>query len=224
VTLGRAGIALCVVLAVAAPVAGADAWTIQTVAIRDFREAQAIAADLRDQGFPSYTEFSMSAGQQWVRVRVGCWQGRDGADGMVEVLRGLVTREAVAVPVTAGAPVTCIDVDVGFIKPARYEPLHLAGELPTYRVEVADHVAYVRHDGQRWLVVQGVDPPLPAPAPDPTALFRAGEIRGFAVVFVDGAGAPEVVCPGRLVGQVGHVAVVEWANAIVACAPRNHER
>lgn len=196
-----------------------DAWTVQTVALRDLREAEATASDLRELGFPAYTEFSMNDGQQWVRVRVGCWIGRDGADAMAEILRGLSTAEAVAVPLSPGAEVACVDVDVGFLKPSRYLPLHLNGELPTYRVEVADHVAHVRHDGDRWLVVQGGDEPTPAEAPLGAVTYRSGEIRGYAVVLLVTDGVATAFCPGRLVAQAVDVAVVEWSNAIVACTP-----
>jgi hypothetical protein len=202
---------------------GEEAWTIQTVALRDLSEARAMAADLRGLGFAAYTEFAMHQGRQWVRVRVGCWIGREGADGVVEILRALVTDEAVAVPVTPGAPVRCVAIDVGFIKPASYLPVHLSGELPTYRIEVADHVAYVRHDGDGWTVLQGEDEPPPVAAPRGDAPYRTGELRGFAVVLVMDDGEATVFCPGRLVAQVAEVAVVDWANAIVSCTPKGDD-
>ncbi len=202
-----------------APVA--EAWTIQTVALRDYAEAQAVADDLRGLGFAAYTEFAMHQGRQWVRVRVGCWFGREGADGVAEILRALVTDEAVAVPLTPAAPVRCVDIEVGFIKPARYLPVHLPGELPTYRIEIAEHVAHVRHDGEAWRVLQGEDEPEPVTAPPNGVTYRTGELRGYAVVLVIDDGAASVFCPGRLVAQVADVAVVDWANAIVACMPAN---
>jgi hypothetical protein len=196
-----------------------EAWTVQTVALRDFRDALATASGLRDEGFPAYNEFTMQEGRQWVRVRIGCWVGRDAADALVELLRAVAAPEAVAVPLTPGAPVGCVDIDVGFIKPSRFIPLHALGELPTYRVEVANHVAHIRHDGERWSISQGDAEPAPAPAPTGTLRFRAGEVRGFAVVLLDDGFEATVFCPGRLVAQVGDVAVVEWANAVVACTP-----
>jgi hypothetical protein len=227
VRAGRAPSAAVVAIVVAlglaslafAQVPDEDAWTVQTIALRDLREAQATAEELRDHGFPAYTEFAMHEGRQWVRVRVGCWVGRDGAEAIVELLRGLVTREATAVPLSPGAPVACVDIDVGFIKPSRFLALHALGEMPTYRVEVAEHVAHVRHDGEGWRVSQGESEPDPLPAPIGSLRFRAGELRGFAVVLLDDGIEATVFCPGRLVAQVGDVAVVEWANAIVACVP-----
>jgi hypothetical protein len=216
--------ALAVVLAAAASSIAlaqdaADAWSVQVIALRDLRDAQSTAEDLRELGFPAYTEFAMHDGQQWVRVRVGCWVSRDGADAMAEILRGLSTAEAVAVPLSPDAEVPCVDVDVGFLKPSRFMPLHLGGELPTYRVEVADHVAHVRHDGDRWTVIQGDVEPEPTEAPEGTLAYRSGEIRGFAVVLLVSDGVATVFCPGRLVAQAVDVAVVEWENAIVACMP-----
>jgi hypothetical protein len=196
-----------------------DGWTVQTVALRDLVEAEAMAEALRDLGFASYTELAMHQGQEWVRVRVGCWIGREGADGIVEILRTLVTDEAVTVPVTGDVPVRCVDIDVGFIKPTHYLPVHLPGEVPTYRIEVAGHVAHVRHDGAGWSVVQGEDEPPPVAAARGAVPYRTGELRGFAVVLVVDEGESTVFCPGRLVAQVADVAVVEWANAIVACSP-----
>jgi hypothetical protein len=220
----RLPLALALVLATAAWSVAlaqdpAQAWSVQVIALRDLRDAQSTAEDLRELGFPAYTEFAMSDGQQWVRVRVGCWLSRDGTEAMAEVLRGLTTAEAVAVPLSPEAEVPCVDVDVGFLKPSRFMPLHLGGELPTYRVEVADHVAHVRHDGDRWLVIQGDVEPEPTEAPAGTLTYRSGEIRGFAVVLLVSDGVATVFCPGRLVAQAVDVAVVEWENAIVACMP-----
>jgi hypothetical protein len=216
-------LALLVVAPLVAPAVAqapiGEAWTVQTVALRDYGEAQAVADDLRGLGFAAYTEFAMHQGRQWVRVRVGCWFGREGAEGVAEILRALVTDEAVAVPLTPAAPVRCVDIEVGFIKPERYLPVHLPGELPTYRIEIADHVAHVRHDGEAWRVLQGEDEPEPVAAPRNGTTYRTGELRGYAVVLVIDDGTASVFCPGRLVAQVADVAVVDWANAIVACMP-----
>jgi hypothetical protein len=214
-------LALLASLAAAQPVP-VEAWTIQTVALRDYAEAQVVAEDLRDLGFAAYTEFAMHRGSQWVRVRIGCWIGREGADGIVEILRAVATPEAVAVPVSPGAPIRCVDIDVGFIKPTHYLPVHLPGELPTYRIEVGDHIAHVRHDGEAWRVLQGEDEPAPESAPRGELQFRTGELRGYAVVLQVIDGEATVLCPGRLVAQVADIAVVDWANAIVACRPLPH--
>ncbi|MBA2666172.1 MAG: SPOR domain-containing protein [Trueperaceae bacterium] len=212
--------AVALTLVVLTSLAGAqphdDVWAVQIVALRDFGEAQHEARELGEMGFEAYTEFAMHEGNQWVRVRVGCWVGRDAAEGIAEILRALVTIEAAAVPATPDAPVGCIDVDIGFLKPAHFLPIHLSGELPTFRVEISNHVAHVRHDGEGWRVLQGEEP-APAPAPEGSASFRAGELRGYAVALLLEEGRSRVFCPGRLVAQVGGVALVEWANAIVAC-------
>jgi hypothetical protein len=197
----------------------AERWTVQTVALRDFREAQSTVAELRFLGFPAYTEFAMHEGNQYVRVRVGCWSTRDAADAVADALRGLVTREAAVVPVSPGAPVECVDVEVGFLKPSVYGALHGDGEAPTYRVEVGGQVAFIRHDGSGWSLLQGADPPEPQAVPPHGASFRAGGVEGFALVLRLHDGTASLFCPGRLVAQVADVAVVEWANAIVACRP-----
>jgi hypothetical protein len=130
-------------------------WAVQTVALRDLREAERAAAHLRAAGFPAFTEFVMADGLQYVRVRVGCWSIRPAAEAVAELLLGGHAREAVVVPHGPGSPDACVDLDVGFITPASWSPLFGPGEAPTFRVELAGHVAHIRHDGERWSVLQG---------------------------------------------------------------------
>src|SRR5690606_6641598 len=74
-----------------------EQWAVQVVALRDFREAQSTAADLRLLGLDAYTEFAMLNSQQWVRVRIGCFGSREAADAMAEALRTRITADAQAV-------------------------------------------------------------------------------------------------------------------------------
>jgi len=197
--------------------AAQTAWTVQTVAYRDLRDANADVAFLRTIGLVAYTEFTMANGLQYVRVRVGCHEGREAAEAWASLLRGAVTREAVAVPAETPPPahVPCVATDVGFLKPALWSLVSAAGDLPTFEVEVAGHRAYLRHDGEAWRLWQSV-PPEPVAAPDvpPGQQVRSGVVAGQAVALSADAGP---LCPGRLLATAGPVAVVDRGDAVVAC-------
>ncbi len=204
-----------------------DGWSVQTVALRDLREAERVAAALRYAGFPAFTEFAMTDGLQYVRVRVGCWSSRDGADGVAALLlAGAYAREAVVVPQASRPPWGCTEVDVGFLTPSNWSALHASDEIPTFRVELAGHVGHLRHAGDRWQVLQGDARPDPVAVEAPAWAYRDGELGGGAVVFDDRGAAPVLVCPGTLIGQVEDVAIVTWEDAVVACRPaaRPHDR
>lgn len=194
-------------------------WAVQTVALRDLREAQQTAAVLRDAGFPAFTEFTMADGLQYIRVRVGCWSVREGAEAVAGLLLAGHAREAVVVPHSPESPRACVELDVGFLMPTSWAPLFEPGEAPTFRVELAGHVGHVRHDGERWTVLQGEGVPMPLRVAAPTRPYRAGEVAGGAAVFDDRDDPSVLVCAGRLIGQVGEVAIAVWADAVVACRP-----
>ncbi len=200
--------------------AHADGWSVQTVALRDLREAQWTAAALRSHGFPAFNEFAMTDGLQYVRVRVGCWTVREGAEAVATLLLdGAYAREAVVVPHSPDSPMRCTEVDVGFLTPATWTALHGEGELPTFRVELAGHVGHLRHDGERWHVIQGDVAPEPVAIDDPAWSYRNHHIAGAAAVFDDTGAAPLLVCPGGMLGQVDDVVIVAWQDAVVACRP-----
>jgi hypothetical protein len=195
-------------------------WSVQTVALRDLIQAQELAAGLRAAGYPAFTEFVMSDGLQYIRVRVGCWSAREGAEAVAEMLlRGGHAREAVVVPHGEDSPWGCTEVDVGFLTPATWTALHDDDHLPTFRVELAGHVGHLRHDGERWLVMQGEDAPAPIAITTLQWPYLNGVLGGGAAVFDDRGASPLLVCPGRLIGQVGEVMVVAWEDAVVACRP-----
>jgi hypothetical protein len=197
-----------------------DGWSVQTVALRDLREAQTAVASLRKHGFPAFNEFTMNRGLQYVRVRVGCWTVREGAEAVAMLLvDGAYAREAVVVPHSAASPLPCTEVDVGFLTPATWTALHAEDELPTFRVELAGHVGHLRHDGDRWHVIQGDAEPDPVPLDPPAWSYRIDQVGGAAAVFQDTGGAPLLVCPGSMLGQVGDVVIVAWQEAVVACRP-----
>lgn len=194
-----------------------SAWTVQTVAFRDLRDARAEVEILRAIGLPAYTEFTMSNGLQYVRVRVGCYDDRAGAEAWAVLLRGAITRDAVAMPVEAPLPdhVPCVATEVGFRKPQAWSLVSAPGDLPTFRVEVAGAVAFLRHDGEAWRLWQSVAPePAGAPPTDADRQVRVGSIAGLAVARSVAVGA---MCPGRLIATAGPVAIVDGGDSVIAC-------
>jgi len=215
----RGGSALLAVACLAAVgLASAQAaWTVQTVALRDLREANAEVARLGGLGLAAYSEFVMLDGLQYVRVRVGCFD-RENAERWASLLRAGVTSEAVALPVDGPPPasVPCVVVDVGFRKPASWALVSRADEQPTFRVEVAGHAAYLRFDGAGWRLWQAV---APAPEPLPPAALPA-RVRGTALAGRDVVrhAVWGALCPGRLVATFGDTAIVDQGDAVAACS------
>lgn len=206
---------LCLGVALTASAASAAGWSIQTVALRDYRDAQATAADLRDFGLDAYTEFSMSNGVQYVRVRFGCFATREGAEELAVRLRDYLVADAVPVERTPQAPAHgCLEETTGFLKPSVWRQVEEG--VPLFEVTVAGTTAIVRHTGQAWRMVQeGMEPPayLPSPAPQ----FRQGVVLDIPVVETTVGAATVVVCPGRLLAEVGEVAIVERDDRVVSC-------
>ncbi len=202
-------------LAVSGAAIAQGSWSVQTVALRDFREAQGVAAGLRVHGLPAYTEFTMQGGLQYIRVRVGCTDEREVADALASLLMRSLVSEAVAVPMDGAPPdgVDCVAAEVGFRKPGRWALVSAPGDLPVFEVEVAGHLAYLSYDGLIWRVWQGSAPAaVAAPAPR----VAAARLEGRDVVRTRDGG---LLCPGRLLASVGDAAVVELGDAIVACRP-----
>lgn len=194
-------------------------WSVQTVALRDLKEAQRIAERLRRIGFDAYTEFAMDRGLQFVRVRIGCFETRSSAELMADALRGNVTEAAVAVEATPGAPVRgCVRVEVGFLKPFRWDEVARPGTAPAFVVEVAGVEAHVAHTGLNWRVLQQGEA---VPAVDPalrSARFAQAVVGGAEFVRLDDIGGSVLLCPGKLMNMVGNVAIVELGEALVACS------
>lgn len=205
----------------AASAQGYGSWSVQTVALRDFREAQESAAALKRQGFDAFTEFAMDNGLQFVRVRVGCYLTREAAEMMAAAFRGRITAAAVVVEATPDAPVTgCVRMDVGFLKPAAWDEVTAVdgAHAPAFRVEVAGILAHVTHDGLRWRVLQeGEDVPQVSVAL-PAARFSQATVAGVQLVSLEAPGGPVHLCPGHLVSSVGSVAISEQGEALVACS------
>lgn len=190
-----------------------EAWTVQTVALRDLREAESRAAILSGLGLPAYTEFTMRAGLQYVRVRIGCFSTREVAEAWAEVLQGAVVDEAVAVPIEGRPPpgVACVIADIGFRKPAEWSLVSGADEQPTFQVVIDGSSAYLRYEADHWRMWQTVAPGgLAALAPGVTGTRIAGRP---VVRVIDGP----ALCPGQLLAASGDVAIVDIGDVVVAC-------
>lgn len=209
---------LVAVIFMAAPSwAAAEAWAVQTVALRDYREAQSAADDLRSRAFDAYTEFAMQDGLQFVRVRIGCFTDRSAAEAMAEAITGAIVREAAVVEFTSGATArACASRTVGFMKPAEWAPVNDAGTVPAFNVKVAGQDARVVHDGTRWRVIQGLGP-IPLLTVEPTATFSEVVRGGKRFVVQDVGRTAIILCPGTLLTHVGDFAIVEQGELLVAC-------
>jgi len=214
---------LLVALGMASASAQSGAWTVQTVALRDLRQADTAVAQLRNLGFEAYDEFAMSDGKQFVRVRVGCYTDRAAAQAAATALAKHVTEQAVPTELSAGAkPDRCIREDVGFLKPAAWKRVEAADGLPTFRVRVADRSADVVFDGSAWRVVQdGAGRPATG-AVARSASFVVARPGGVAWVAEEVPSGTRLLCPGTLIGHAGEAAIVDRTGEVVACsfAPR----
>lgn len=221
---GRARPALLALLAVITCGGGAAAqavpgWTVQVVALRDFREAQAAVTELRVLEFDAYSEFAMSDGQQYVRVRAACFTSREGAEALAAVMRGRITAEAEAVELSPRAPVSgCVEEEVGFLNSYDWELMSQPSSVPSFRVVLSGIVARLVHDGRRWRVLQG-DGEAQAVGADVASDARIvqRQVGGAAFAALDSLPGPVLLCPGTLLATVADVAIVERHDAIVAC-------
>lgn len=210
---------LLAVLGLLAGVAwGQQMWTVQTVALRDLRQAQAAVGQLRALGFDAYDEFAMNDGHQFVRVRVGCFTDKDAAAAAAQALAGHVTEQAVPVPMSADAKVArCVQEDVGFLKPGTWHPVTRTDGLPAYRVSIAGLSAEVVFDGVRWRVVQDGAAPLTIDGASAGASFVKATPGGAAWVAEELPVGARLLCPGKLVTPVGDAVVVDRPGEVVAC-------
>jgi hypothetical protein len=198
----------------------AQQWTVQTVAFRDYRDAQAAVQQLQALGFEAYVEFSNgSDGLQYARVRVGCFDTQETADLTVQRLIGIYTKEAVSVPLSAGAPVPyCVRREVGFVTPTQWYTYFTTATEATFMVVLEEKQAFIKHDGTTWQVGQNLSeigittvPPSvgtngyfseAAASPFPQILYRS-DITLF-------------LSQGKLLWQKGNVALIQEDDMVVA--------
>ena len=210
-----ARLALPLLVALCAGWAAAGGWTIQTVALRDLRDASATAEDLERFGLDAYTEFAMWEGEQFVRVRFGCFATREAAAELALHLDGRLVDSAVPVERTPGAPaIGCLEELTGFLKPDDWR--QLADGAPAFEVTMAGTTAVVQHTGLRWRIAQDEET-VPPPVGPATPRFRQGRLLDVPVVELAFADRTFVVCPGQLLAEIGDVAIVDREDRVVSC-------
>lgn len=196
---------------------GAGRWTVQVVALRDYREAQLVAFELRALGLDAYTEFAMQDGLQFVRVRIGCFEDRDAALATAAAIRGRLTSDAQPVEFTDGGHASaCVEHRVGFIDDYEWRFLGVEQGVASFEVIVVDKLARVAHDGSRWALVQDGGE-LPEAATSAVTAFSQRVHGGLSLVTARVAGEDLVVCPGALIASSGAWAIVDRGDAVVAC-------
>lgn len=192
-------------------------WTVQTAAFQDYRQASSQIAQLVDLGFDAYGEFVMREGRQFTRVRIGCFTDRAAAEAVALELKGNVTAEAAAQPLSERVSYkACVEWDPGFLKPQEWRTLR-QGEDIVFRVELGGQVGYLQHDGSGWEFGRTL-PPQRAAAPAGAPRFREVRIGGLTLVQarLEGGGTINA-CPGELLWQRGLTAVVERSDSVIAC-------
>ena len=196
-----------------------ESWTVQTVALRDFQQANEVVESLGRLGYQAYTEFAMNRGLQYIRVRVGCFDTREGAERMARHLRGAVTSNAVAQPLSEEASVEeCTEVTVGFFKPQSWSVVQSGREAIVFEVTVANRRAFVEHRGGAWNVTQFLALPADGRG-DPTGPFVQANPEGRPLILMRRGDDTIAVCPGTLLWQSDEVAVVDDGDAILSCRP-----
>jgi hypothetical protein len=133
----------------------AEVWTVQTVALRDFRMAQERIEALRAHGFNAYHEFAMNDGKQYVRVRVGCFSDKVAAQAAARALEQYLVDEAVVVPLSDDAPIDyCVRYDLGFLYPDAWGVWSSEANGVVFWVEVGSRRGFVAYNGRSWQVLQ----------------------------------------------------------------------
>lgn len=208
---------LTTLLILPAVAAQEERWTIQTVAFPDYRLAEAEVDRLAAMGFDVYTEFTMFEGNQYTRIRVGCFETRPAAELMAGIMAAGITVEAVVQPFTEGSsPSFCLRDDIGFIKPADWSVQAQDSQQIVFRVQLGGHTGFVRMRGGDWRLLTAIEPATATPA-GITLPFEQVTAVGQPVVRTTIAGRQRLICPGRLLWQSGRTAVVERANTVAGC-------
>jgi SPOR domain len=198
----------------------AQQWTIQTVAFRDYRDAQAAVQQLQALGFEAYVEFSNgSDGLQYARVRVGCFDSQETAALTVQRLIGVYTKEAVAVPLSAGAPVPyCIRREIGFITPTMWYTYFTTATEATFMVDLQGKQAFLKHDGAVWQMgknLSEVGVTAVPPSVGTSGYFSEVAASPFPQILYQSE-VSLLISQGKLLWQKANVALVQESDMIVA--------
>jgi len=221
---GAAWRALLLLLFLAGSGIASSHWTVQTVAFPDFRLAQDVIAELRTHGFDAYAEFTMQDDTQYARVRVGCFSSEAAAAAMAELLLAGFADAAVVQPYSAGSGASfCVRDDVGFIKPADWSIQEQDRQQIIFRVELAGAVGFVRMAGAEWRLLTEIEPAAPPSSAGSVRFYQAEGSPG-ALIRAEVAGSDRIICPGELMWQSGHTAVVERSTMIAACVVESPPR
>jgi hypothetical protein len=207
-----------------APATQTPRYTVQTVAMQDYRQALDTAQSLRDLAFDAYVDFAMFDGRQFARVRVGCFESREAAETLAQYLAGNVTREAVPAELSeAATPALCWQREVGFTLPPTWSEFASTPEAVAYAVEVMGHRGVMVFAGERWRLAQSEEEALDwleraraQPVSHTAPLFEQQTRNGRPLVVVSWRARPVVVTNGMLLWQRGPFAVVLEGDAVVA--------
>lgn len=199
-------------------------FTVQTVALKDYQQALATAQQLRELEFDAYVDFAMFGGEQFARVRVGCFTDREAAASLAGLLKTAVTAEAVVAELSPAAqPEVCLRRDVGFALPQSWLEHLSTPAAVSYRVEVLGRRGLVIFDGERWRLAQSeaeaqrvLNSATPVLAAASLPLFEEQRRDGRPYVLLAWQGRKFVVTSGKLLWQRGPVAIVLEAEAVVA--------
>lgn len=199
------------------PALAQELWTIQTVAYPDYRQAQSDQEQLLAAGFDSYIEFTMNAGIQYSRVRVGCFDSRFAAESLAGLLAGNFVAEAIVQPFTPGAePAYCVRDSIGFIKPPVWSVQAQDERHIIFRVQLGGHSGYVRMWDGEWQLLTEIEPVSVTPA-GRVFTFEQVTLGNQQVIVARLGGGRRYVCNGRLIWQSGRTAVVERGSTVAAC-------
>jgi hypothetical protein len=195
-------------------------WTIQTVAFRDYRDAQAAVQQLQTLGFEAYTEFSNGTdGLQYARVRVGCFDSKETADLTVQRLVNSYTKEAVAVQLSAGAAVPyCVRREIGFITPTTWYTYFTSANEATFMVDFQGQQAFLKQDGSSWHLGQtlGEIGITAVPASVMTTGYFSEVAASPYPQILYRSEVTLLISQGKLLWQKANVAVVKENDSVVA--------
>lgn len=199
----------------------AQSWSVQTVALQNYQEALARQEQLYELGFDAYVDFGMTNGQQFARVRIGCFANRVAAQTYATLLKGRVTADAVPVPLEAGAKTTyCSERSVGF-KPSEAWALYKedAGAV-SFWVDVLDKRAYVALNARGWHLAQDETELAKLLVPTATTgyhdIFSETAAFGTSAVILGWGAKDFILSSGQLLWQSAYSAVVLEADTVVA--------